>query len=66
MEDVVDAETVVIVAGVVVTLAFIVLVGYVVSILSRRAPARAIAVVIVALASLFAVLPRILGALHGS
>jgi hypothetical protein len=62
----VDAETVVIVAGVVVILAFIVLVGYLVSILSKRVPARAIAVVIIALASLFAVLPKILAAMHGS
>jgi hypothetical protein len=56
----------VVVAGLIVTLAFIVLVGYIVSILSQRAPARAIAIVIMALASLFAVLPRILSALHGS
>jgi hypothetical protein len=62
----VSRETLVIVAGVTVTLAFIVLVGFIVSTLSRRAPARAIAIVIIALASLFAVLPRILSALHGS
>jgi hypothetical protein len=56
----------VVVAGVIVTLAFIILVGYIVSTLSQRAPARAIAIVIMALASLFAVLPRILSALHDS
>jgi hypothetical protein len=59
------AETSVVVAGVIVALAFIGLVAYVVSTLSRRAPAR-IAVVIVALATLFAVLPKILAALRGS
>jgi hypothetical protein len=62
----VGAETLVVVTEAVIALAFIVLVGYVVSTLSRRAPAGAIAVVIIALASLFAVLPKILSALHGS
>jgi hypothetical protein len=61
-----STETLVVVAGVTVTLAFIVLVGFIVSTLSQRATARAIAIVIIALASLFAVLPRILSALHGS
>ncbi len=59
------AEPLVVVIGGVISLAFIVLVGYVVGPLSRRAPARAVAAVIIALASLFAVLPRILSALHG-
>jgi hypothetical protein len=60
----VSTEAVIVVAGVIVALAFIILVGYVVSTLSKRAPAK-IAIVIIALASLFAVLPRILAALHG-
>jgi hypothetical protein len=61
-----QADWLFIVAGVVIALAFIGLAGYVVGKLSPRTPARGIAYVIAALAGLFAVLPAILAALHGS
>jgi flagellar biogenesis protein FliO len=55
-----------VVAGVIVALAFVLLAGYVVGKLSPQTPARGIAYVLAALASLFAALPAILRALQGS
>lgn len=56
----------VVLAGLVIALAFIALAAYVVTVLNRgSSPARGIAAVLAALAALLGVIPAILLALHG-